>query len=49
MKRTDKEAYLPPFTGVVIMDPQQVICASQQFRRSVEVEDIEENNYDWKI
>lgn len=47
MKRTDKEAYLPPFTGVVIMDPQQVICASQQFRTSVD--DVEEEDYDWEI
>lgn len=46
MKRTDKETYLPPFTGVVIMDPQQVICASQ-LRTSVE--DVEEEDYDWVI
>lgn len=48
MKRTDKEAYLPPFTGVVIMDPQQVICVSQ-FGASVEVEDVEEDDYGWVI
>jgi len=47
MKKTDKETYLPPFTGVVIMDPQQVICVSQQFRTSVD--DVEEEDYDWKI
>lgn len=47
MKKTDKEAYLPPFTGVVIMDPQQVICVSQPFRTSVD--DVEEEDYDWVI
>ena len=47
MKRTDKETYLPPFTGVVIMDPQQVICVSQQLRTPVE--DLEEKEYGWEI
>ena len=46
MKKTDKETYLPPFTGVVIMDSQQVICVSQ-FVTSVE--DVEEKEYDWEI
>ena len=47
MKKTDKETYLPPFTGVVIMDPQQVICVSQQFRTSVD--DMSEEDYGWEI
>ena len=47
MKRTDKETYLPPFTGVVIMDSQQVICVSQQLGTSVE--DVEEEEYGWEI
>ncbi len=46
MKRTDEEAYLPPFTGVVIMDSQQVICVSQL---GTSVEDVEEEAYDWEI
>lgn len=46
MKRTDKEAYLPPFTGVVIMDSQQVICVSQL---GASVEDVEEEEYGWEI
>ena len=50
MKRTDKETYLPPFTGVVIMDPQQVICVSQfKLERGTSVEELEEDDYDWKI
>lgn len=51
MKRTDKEAYLPPFTGVVIMDPQQVICVSQfkLERGGTSVEDLDEEEYGWKI
>lgn len=46
MKRTDEEAYLPPFTGVVIMDSQQVICVSQL---GTSVEDVEEEEYGWEI
>lgn len=50
MKRTDKETYLPPFTGVVIMDPQQVICVSQfKLGRETSVEDMSEEEYGWEI
>lgn len=49
MKRTDKETYLPPFTGVVIMDPQQVICVSQFKTPAEDLEDLEEKDYGWEI
>lgn len=44
---TEKETYLAPFADAVLMEFQQIICVSQQFRTSVD--DVEEEDYDWKI
>ena len=43
---TEKETYLAPFADAVLMEFQQIICVSQ-FGTSVE--DIEEEDYGWKI
>ena len=44
---TEKETYLAPFADAVLMEFQQIICVSQQFRTSVD--DVEEKDYDWEI
>lgn len=44
---TEKETYLAPFADAVLMEFQQIICVSQQFRTSVD--DVEEEDYDWEI